>query len=592
MRNEKMQALVDVAKFRPMLTSLIVMLGLGSAIFGGIGLTFILPIVEIAQSSGDPTSQATGILAAFIVVYRAFGVPFTLEYVVVGVSIAMGLRFGLAFGVKWLREMLRADYVRDLRRRAFTSALDARVAYYDKQGSDEILNAIVTQTNYASKVIENAIGFLEKTFLGLAFVSIALYISPFLTIVAGTVFGVLTLVVQKGVGSGYAIGDRVAKANERIQTAVQAGTQGIRDVKLFEMTDEMISEFDEAIDNFVTASVRVRRNKAGVQNFYQFIAAILIFVIIYLALEFSSMSLASLGVFLFAMFRLAPIVSSLNEQAYTAATNLPHLVRTQQFVENLEEKSESRSGSRAVPDEIGTISFQDVRFAYEDQDVIRGISFTIRRGEFVAFVGQSGAGKSTIALLLAQLYEPDEGVITADGIPITQFNTVEWRSKIAVVRQDPFIFNDTLRYNLTLGKRDASRKEIDRVCEIAQITEFLDDLPSGYDSILGDNGVQLSGGQKQRVAIARALLKDADVLILDEATSNLDTNLERKIQSELEAATKEYTTLAIAHRLSTVRNADKIYTVEGGSITESGRHTELLEKDGKYSELYQSQVSN
>jgi subfamily B ATP-binding cassette protein MsbA len=183
-------------------------------------------------------------------------------------------------------------------------------------------------------------------------------------------------------------------------------------------------------------------------------------------------------------------------------------------------------------------------------------------------------------------------VITADGIPITQFNTVEWRSKIAVVRQDPFIFNDTLRYNLTLGKRDASRKEIDRVCEIAQITEFLDDLPSGYDSILGDNGVQLSGGQKQRVAIARALLKDADVLILDEATSNLDTNLERKIQSELEAATKEYTTLAIAHRLSTVRNADKIYTVEGGSITESGRHTELLEKDGKYSELYQSQVSN
>jgi subfamily B ATP-binding cassette protein MsbA len=358
------------------------------------------------------------------------------------------------------------------------------------------------------------------------------------------------------------------------------------------MSEEMVSKFDEAIDDFVVASVRVRRNKAGVQNLYQFAAAVTLFVLIYLALRVGSMSLATLGVFLFAMFRLSPIVSNLNEKAYTVATNLPHLVRTEEFVEELEQKSEAQSEGRPVPEQIESVAFQDVRFSYDEEEVIRGISFGFDRGEFVAFVGQSGAGKSTIALLLAQLYEPDSGAITANGTPISEFDVSEWRSKIAVVRQNPFIFNETLRFNLTIGNRDASQEEIERVCEIAQVTEFLDDLPDGYDSILGDNGVQLSGGQKQRVAIARALLKDADVLILDEATSDLDTTLEETIQAKLEAAAKEYMTVAIAHRLSTVKNADKIYTIEDGQITEAGEHAELIDQDGKYSELYQSQVAN
>jgi len=583
---------LEVAKFRPGLSALIIFFGLGSAVLGGIGLTFILPIVEIAQASGDPTEQAEGIMAGFVWAYKFLNIPFTIESVVIGVTFVMGFRFGLAFAVKYLREVLRTDYVRDLRQRAFTSALDARIAYYDEQGSDEILNAIVTQTNYASKVINNAIGFIEKGFLALVFISIAFYLSPFLAVVAGGIFGVLTVAVQSGIESGYSVGDRVAGANERIQESVQAGTQGIRDVKLFGMSSEMTSRFDDAIDDFVEASVKVRKNKAGVQNLYQFIAAAFLFLIIYLALEYSSMSLASLGVFLFAMFRLSPIVSNLNEKAYTVTTNLPHLVRTEQFVEELEQKSESLSGDRPVPDRIESIGFQDVRFAYDEEEVVRGISFEVERGDFVALVGQSGAGKSTLALLLARLYEPTGGKITVNGIPIDEFDIEEWRLKIAVVRQDPFIFNETLRFNLTIGNRDVSQAEIERVCEIAQVTQFLNDLPEGYDSILGDNGVQLSGGQKQRVALARALLKDADILILDEATSDLDTNLEEKIQSKLEAATTEYTTLAIAHRLSTVRNADRIYTIEDGQITESGSHSELLERDGKYSDLYETQIAN
>jgi len=298
-----------------------------------------------------------------------------------------------------------------------------------------------------------------------------------------------------------------------------------------------------------------------------------------------------LGVFLFAMFRLGPIVSKLNETAYGVLTDMPHLIRTQRFVDGLQNHAEP-SGSEALAQRVESVQFDDVSFRYEDDDqVLSNVSFGIDRGEFVAFVGQSGAGKSTIAALLARLYEPDSGAITANGTPITEFSVADWRRKVAIVRQNPFIFNETLRYNLTIGNREASQAEIDRACELAMVSEFVDTLPNGYDSELGDDGVQLSGGQKQRVAIARALLKtDAEILILDEATSNLDTTLEDRIQESLEQTAREFTTLAIAHRLSTVRNADRIYTLEDGTITEAGGHEQLLDQNGKYAELYRSQL--
>jgi subfamily B ATP-binding cassette protein MsbA len=161
-----------------------------------------------------------------------------------------------------------------------------------------------------------------------------------------------------------------------------------------------------------------------------------------------------------------------------------------------------------------------------------------------------------------------------------------------VVRQSPFIFNDTLRYNLTIGSRDVSETELDRVCEIAKVDEFMGDLPEGYGTMLGDEGVRLSGGQKQRVALARALIEDADLLILDEATSDLDSNLEKQVQQAIEKMDREYAIITIAHRLSTVKNADRIYTVEDGWITETGTHHELVDSGGKYAELYGIQSSN
>ena len=187
------------------------------------------------------------------------------------------------------------------------------------------------------------------------------------------------------------------------------------------------------------------------------------------------------------------------------------------------------------------------------------------------------------------MYDPDTGEIRADGTPIEEYDIDQWRERIAVVRQQPYIFNDTLEANVTIGNRDATRADVEEVCEIANVDEFLGELPNGYDSQLGDDGVRLSGGQRQRVALARVLLKDADFLVLDEVTSDLDSNLERQVQQSIESMDRDYGMIAIAHRLSTVKNADRIHTVDSGKIVESGTHRELLDTDGKYAELYSIQ---
>nr|WP_321169279.1 ABC transporter ATP-binding protein [Halorubrum rubrum] len=560
-----------------------------AALLEGVGISFILPIIELAQSGGAPSESADGYAGVFLQLYEFLGVPFVIEWLIVGVALVMVARYTASFLVSWLRVALKTYYVRHLQTEAFESALDARVAYFDSEGSDDVMNAIVTQAEYAGKVIKDFVKFFEQLLLALMYLGIALYLSWELTLFGAVVLGGLTYLFRNVLEPGYALGDLVADANERIQETVQAGTQGIRDVKLFQMDDELFSSFSDHVDQYTTSSVHLGRNQAAIQDFYNLLAAVMVFVMIYAAINLTSMDLSSLGVFLFAMFRLAPRVSSLNRRFYKFEGRLPHLVRTQLFVEELKRNEEPTEKEQPVPDDPFPIAFEDVTFSYEDETVLRDVSFDVDSQEFVAFVGQSGAGKSTVASLLARMYEPDTGDVTADGVPIDEFDIDEWRGRVAIVRQDPFIFNETLEYNLTIGNRSASRTEIERVCEIAQVTEFLDDLPRGYETELGDNGVRLSGGQRQRIALARALLKDADVLILDEATSDLDTGIESDVQREIERMNREYAIVAIAHRLSTVRGADRIYALEDGRITEEGEHQELVDDDGLYADLYATQ---
>ncbi|WP_115865069.1 ABC transporter ATP-binding protein [Halorussus litoreus] len=586
---QKLRTIETVIKFRPDLAAIIVVTGMMAAVLEGIGLSFLYPIIEVAQSDGSLTSQG-GVLGAFVTVYDFVGLPLTLETIIAGAAVVVILRYVVTFLSAWMRATLQTKYVRHMQTVAFENSLNTRVSYFDTQGSDEILNAIVTQARYSGRLIQRLSMLINQALLTVIYLVLAFVLAPRLTLLTIGVLGVFLYILRSVLESGYSVGGRVANANERVQEAVQAGTQGIRDVKLFNLSGELFSNFDKAAGQYETASIKLQRNKAVINNAYRLAAALTVFGLIYAAFVFSSLSLAGLGVFLMAMFRLAPRLSSLNDLIYQAEGDLPHLIRTQQFVEALEQRQEPQDGSEPVPATIEEVAFEDVYFAYEESEtVLEGLSFTASRGEFLAFVGSSGAGKSTIVSLLARMYVPNRGRITANDRPISSFDLEEWREQVSVVRQNPFIFNDSLRYNVTVGNRDATESEIREVCEAARVTEFLDDLPKGLDTVLGDDGVRLSGGQRQRIAIARALLKDAEVLVLDEATSDLDTTLESEVHSNIEAMSRDHVMIVIAHRLSTVKNADCIYTMKNGRVIEAGEHAELVTNDGKYAELYATQ---
>ena len=588
---EKLRALYRVATFRPVSTLALVCLSVTTAALEGVGLSFIVPIIEIVQTDNTPAADADGLLGVFVSTYGLLGLPFTLAYLVVGVVAVMAVRFTASFFVDWVRARLIVDYHRHLQLTAYDKALDARISYFDSEGSDEVLNAIVTQSTYASGAIGRVISIVEEFLLISVYFAIALYLAPGLTLGTVVVLGGVYLLVRSAVEPGYEIGNRVADANERIQQYAQAGTQGIRDVKLFGLAGEFRDEFRNAVDQYAAGQVTGSRNESAITNFYQFLAATSVFVLIYLALTVAGLSLAAMGLFLFAIFRLVPRISSLNGKLYRLDRDLPHLVRTQAFIDELTEREEAQESSREPPPQLDEIAFEGVSFSYDTTaNALRGVSYSVKRDEFVAFVGPSGAGKSTIAALLARLYEPTVGHITADGVQIGEFDVNEWRSKIAIVRQQPIMFDETLRWNVTVGNRDATREEIDRACEAAQVMEFLDELPDGYETVIGDGGVRLSGGQRQRVAIARALLKDADVLVLDEATSDLDASLEARIHNAIVSAKNDTLCIVIAHRLSTITNADRIYVMEDGRVVARGDHSTLINGNETYTDLYETQV--
>ncbi|WP_276256778.1 ABC transporter ATP-binding protein [Halomontanus rarus] len=268
------------------------------------------------------------------------------------------------------------------------------------------------------------------------------------------------------------------------------------------------------------------------------------------------------------------------------------LASSKRIVAVLEGEREGRESGSELTVEEGCIEYDDVSFAYEgdEGEVLSDVSFTTEPGSLVGIVGPTGAGKSTITKLLFRFYDPDDGTVRIDGQDIGDVSRASLRRHLGYVSQDPFLFYGTIRENVAYGVDDATDEEVRHAAELAGAHEFIDELEDGYDTQVGERGESLSGGQRQRVAIARALLREPEILVLDEATSHVDNETERRIQESIDELAGQRTTIAIAHRLSTIRDAERILVVDGGEICEEGTHEELLERDGLYADLWRVQV--
>jgi ABC-type multidrug transport system fused ATPase/permease subunit len=362
---------------------------------------------------------------------------------------------------------------------------------------------------------------------------------------------------------------------------------GIRQIKSYAAETVEHTRFNEASAKLCQASLRMMRWWAVYSpgmSFLRTTGYVLVLAFGGMAVMNHNMSFGDFTRFLlFLSLFYEPIdrLNSLNQMLLSGRSAADRVFE----ILDAEEELHATDGKPFIGRSEGSVEFRNVSFSYQDQSTLKNISISAKPGQTIALVGTTGAGKTTVLSLLARFYEKDAGEILLDGVEIGTLNKNSLRNQLAYVTQEPFLFNGTVRENLELAKRGASDEEIWKALAAANGDPFVRELPKQLDTNVGERGVKLSGGEKQRLSIARALLKDAPILLLDEATASVDSETERQIQSALDHLMENRTAFVIAHRLSTIQNADRIYVLEKGKVIEQGTHDQLLAENGKYAEL-------
>ncbi len=484
---------------------------------------------------------------------------------------------------------------RDLQTDFFDRLMGAGIKFYDSSKSGHIINSIYNETTRIGNFINCVLRIFAMGVRLLVNLAILIVISWKFTLLAVLAFMIIRLPLAFITRRLRALGAIINKLVADFNSTVLEAISGIRVIRIFSAEKHERLKFKEIADKYCDHNYANLKNAELILPLTQ-ILFLAIFVIFFLILirvaKINFLNIIPfLAAYLFAAKNTMMDFGTLQDRIGEAAGYLGAFDSYEEFLRKIED-SVIVNGTHRFDVLNKQIKFEDVYFSYShEKSVLNGVSFAIPVGKTTAIVGASAAGKTTIAHLLLRFYDPISGRITIDGIDLRQIDIHSWRKKIGVVSQDVFIFNASVRENIAYGHPEVSDEEIRSSAKIAEIDDYILSLPDDYDTVLGERGVKLSGGQRQRISIARAIIQNPEVLILDEATSHLDTKTEKQIQSALDALSKNRTVIIIAHRLSTIHGADSIIVLDRGRVVEDGKHKELISRNGAYKKLYEAQFS-
>lgn len=500
--------------------------------------------------------------------------------------------------------MINERVIADVRMRTVDQALRLNLGFHSKfeSGSGGLMSRILNDTGVLQMGLSFFGDVLREPLIALALLSYMIYLDWKLTLVLLAFLPIFVAMTRQVSRSLRKYGHINRQAMEAVTADIKESLDGIRVIQSFNLEETMNSRLKKSMDHYIDTRRKIVSREEAVSPINEFLASNLVMGLVLYMMSLILQSKATGGeflAFLFAAGQLQNPIKRLQESFVRVQQTVVVTDRLFGLIES-DDRVPQAQNPRRFPLDWKTIEFRDVRFRYGDDDVLKGISLTVKRGEVIALVGSSGSGKSTLVNLLERFYDPTAGEILVDGVSLKEFDLKDLRSKIALVTQDVFLFRDSVAANILAGSgelpainADLPPEELEKIRHSAQHAHadpFIQKLPEKYDTGVGERGGLLSGGEKQRVSIARAFHKNAPILILDEATSALDSVSELEVQKGLQELMKGRTVFVIAHRLSTVRSATRILVLRQGEILEAGTHDELVARGGEYARFHALQM--
>jgi subfamily B ATP-binding cassette protein MsbA len=488
---------------------------------------------------------------------------------------------------------MRNGITRDLRRALHTKILELPLSYFTEQRKGDMISRMTSDL----KEIENSIlttveTFFKEPIMIIASLVFLVILSPQLTLFVFVLLPVVSVLITSIGKSLKRSSKKAQKKVGEILSQTEEDLSGLKVIKAFNAEEQKKSLFAKVTQNYYRTMNSVMRKSDLSSPVSEFLGVIVMAIIIWyggsLVLAEGSFTAEKFIAYVLLFYQIIPPSKSLSKASYKIQRGNASSERVLEVLDAQNPIQNAPDAQSLASFEHG-ISFKDVSFSYQEKMVLKNINLEVEKGKMIAFVGQSGGGKTTLTNLVPRFYEVNTGSLSIDGKEIKQIKLHDLRNLMGIVTQETLLFNESIAYNIALGKPNASRQEIIAAAKIANAHQFIEQQEQGYETNIGDGGNKLSGGQKQRISIARAVLKNPPILILDEATSALDTESEKLVQEALYKLMENRTSMVIAHRLSTIQNADEIVVLQDGEIAERGSHQQLLEQKGIYRRLVEMQ---